>query len=76
MAIPRSEPNLDPVGLEVATHALCEQLGFEAQEQCAYLRRFADERVSMELEWVDTAALARAAVRAYLEAVRRRQAQQ
>jgi hypothetical protein len=74
--MPTFEPSIDRVGLEVATRALCEQLGVEAKEQCAYLRCFPDGRVSMELEWVDTASLARVAVLAYLEAIRRRHAQQ
>ncbi len=71
-----TDATTDPQGLEAATHALGEQLGVEAKEQCAYLHRFADGRVSMELEWVDTSALARAAVLAYLAAVRRRHTQQ
>ena len=63
---------IDPEGLEAATRALGAQLGEEAREQCAYFRRLADGRVSMELEWVDPASLARAAILAYLDAVRRR----
>ena len=66
---------LDPKGLEAATHALGDQLGAEAREQCAYFRRFADGRVSMELEWVDPTCLARVAILAYLDAVRHRRVQ-
>jgi len=65
---------IDLQGLEAAAHALVEQLGAEALEQRAYLHRFSDGRVSLELEWVDPTALAQAAVAAYLAAVRRSQA--
>ncbi len=75
-AMPNTPLTIDPEGLEAAAHALGERLGTEAREQNAYLHRFADGKVSMELEWVDPAPLARAAVMAYLAAIRQRQAQQ
>ena len=64
---------IDPEGMKAAAHALGEQLGADAEEQCAYLHRFADGKVSLELEWIDPALLARAAVDAYLTAILRRQ---
>jgi hypothetical protein len=69
-----TEVTIDPGGLEAARKALVECLRAEAEEQCAYLHRFADGRVSMELEWVDTNSLVRAAVVAYLEAALHRRA--
>ena len=71
-----SDPDIDREGLVAAALALCERLGAEADEQCAYFHRFADGRVSMELEWVDPTCLAGVAVLAYLEAVRRSSDQQ
>jgi hypothetical protein len=71
-----SASTIDAEGLEAATRALSEQLGAEAREQYAYLHRFDDGKVSMELEWVDPASLARAAVVAYLAAIRQQQAKQ
>ncbi len=73
-AMPCTPPSIDPQGLEAAARALGEQLGAEAREQNAYLHRFPDGKVSMELEWVDTIPLARAAVMAYLATVCRTQA--
>jgi len=73
--MPVADVTIDVEGLKAAALALGDRLGAEAKEQCAYLHRFADGRLSMELEWVDPASLARAAVLAYLDAIRRRQAQ-
>jgi hypothetical protein len=72
----QTTPTIDPEGLEAAARALGEQLGAEAREQNAYLHCFPDGKVSMELEWVDPAPLARAAVVAYLTAICGRQTQQ
>ncbi len=66
-------PPVDLQGLEAAAHALVEQLGAEALEQRAYLHRFSDGRVSLELEWVDPMALAHATVVAYLATQRQSQ---
>jgi hypothetical protein len=70
--MPTSRETIDPDALAAATLALDHQLGSEAQDQCGYLHRFSDGKVSLELEWVDPASLARAAVLAYLERVRRK----
>ncbi len=75
-AMPDTTLTIDPEGLEAAAHALGQRLGAEAREQNAYLHRFSDGKLSMELEWVDPASLARAAITAYLIAVRPRQARQ
>ncbi len=75
-AMPNTPLTIDPEGLEAAARALGERLGAEAREQHAYLHHFTDGKVSMELEWVDPASLARAAVTAYLIAVRPKQSRQ
>jgi hypothetical protein len=53
-------------GLRAATKAVGEQLRAEAQAQGAYVQLFDDGKVSLELEWIDPAELARAALQAYL----------
>ncbi len=63
---------IDPNGLEAAARAVGDQLGAEAREQNAFLHRFADGKVSLELEWIDPAVIAEAAVIAYLKATRDR----
>ncbi len=61
--------DLDPKGLLMALQALADWLGAEAEAQRAYLHRFSDGNVSLELEWLDLSGLARAAVTAYLDAL-------
>ena len=58
---------LDRKGLEAATDALWERLAAEAHQQGAFYRQFPDGRVSLELEWVDPAALVEAVVQHYLD---------
>ncbi len=60
---------LDEESLEVATQALGARLGAEAEEQWAYIHRFSDGKVSLELEWLDLGDLVRAVVCAYLQAL-------
>ena len=74
-AMPETTPIIDPTAIEAAARALGEELRLEAQEQHAYLHRFPDGKVSLELKWVDPAALARAVVVAYLAALRAKQTQ-
>ncbi len=52
--------------LGAAADALDLQLRAEAAEQCSYVHKFPDGRLSVELEWIDANGLARAAVVAYL----------
>ena len=58
---------LDQKGVKAAAEALREMLATEAQEQGASYRQFPDGRVSLELEWIDPAALVEAVVQSYIE---------
>jgi hypothetical protein len=58
--------NLDPRGIQNAEHALSEYLQQEAEQQRAYVFRFPDGRISLELEWLDVHSIAYAVVAAYL----------
>ncbi len=51
--------------LERAAEALEARLRAEADAQNAYLFKFPDGRVSLELEWIDLRAIARGVVTAY-----------
>ncbi len=66
-----NDMTIDPSGLRAAADALGERLGAEADQQQAYLHSFPDGKVSVELEWVDPADLAAAAIVAYLEHAQR-----
>ena len=57
---------LDPLALESATQALGDRLRSEANEQNAYLVRFPDGRVSVELEWIDIQSIAQHVIAAYV----------
>jgi hypothetical protein len=57
-------------GLRAATKAVGEHLRAEATAQGAYVHLFKDGKVSLELEWIDPADLARAVLQAYLGHVR------
>ena len=57
---------LDPLALERATQALGDRLRSEANEQNAYLVRFPDGRVSVELEWIDIQSIAQHVIAAYV----------
>jgi hypothetical protein len=58
--------NLDPHAIRSAERALDEYLRTEAEQQKAYLFRFPDGRVSVELEWIDLNSAAQKVVDAYL----------
>ena len=58
--------NLDPRAIQNAERALSEYLRAEAEQQRAYVFRFPDGRISLELEWVDVHSIAHAVVAAYV----------
>ena len=58
--------NLDPRGIQNAEQALSEYLRLEAEQQRAYVFRFPDGRISLELEWLDVHSIAQAVVAAYI----------
>jgi len=53
-------------GLQNATRALENKLSAEASAQNAYLFKFADGHVSLELEWLDIQGLAKEVIAAYI----------
>jgi len=53
--------------LEAAAAALDLRLQAEAAEQGSYLHRFADGKLSLDVEWIDPNSLAEAAIVAYLQ---------
>ena len=57
---------LDPNGIESAERALSDYLFAEAEQQRAYLVKFPDGRISIELEWVDVRSIAQTVVSAYM----------
>jgi hypothetical protein len=57
---------LDPRAIENAERALSEYLRLEAEQQRAYVFRFPDGRISLELEWLDVHSIAEAVVAAYV----------
>jgi len=58
--------DIDVRGLKNATKALENMLSAEASAQNAYLFKFADGRVSLELEWLDIQGLAKEVIAAYM----------
>lgn len=62
---------LDPHAVENAERALGEYLRAEAEQQKAYLFRFPDGRISLELEWVDVRSLAQTVIAAYVSSLAR-----
>ena len=60
---------LDPQAVENAERALGEYLRAEAEQQKAYLFRFPDGRISLELEWVDVRSLAQTVIAAYVSSL-------
>jgi hypothetical protein len=58
--------NLDPRAIQNAEQALTEYLSTEAEQQRAYVFRFPDGRISLELEWLDIHSIAEAVVAAYV----------
>ena len=61
-----SAPTFSSRAAPVASTALDRQLQMFATEQSGYVHRFPDGKWSVELEWICTTSLARAAVTAYL----------
>jgi hypothetical protein len=57
---------LDPHAIRSAEQALSEYLRAEAEQQKAYLFRFPDGRVSLELEWLDIGSIAQTVIAAYI----------
>ena len=68
------DPAIDVEALGAAAAAVIAQLGREANQQGSYLHTFIDGHVSAELEWIDPAGVARAAIVAYLRHVKPRAA--
>ena len=62
---------LDPHAVENAERALGEYLRAEAEQQKAYLFRFPDGRISLELEWVNVRSLAQTVIAAYVSSLDR-----
>jgi hypothetical protein len=58
--------NLDPRAIQNAEQALSDYLRTEAEQQRAYVFRFPDGRISLELEWLDVHSIAQAVVAAYV----------
>ena len=57
---------LDPRAIQNAERALSDYLCTEAEQQRAYVFRFPDGRISLELEWLDVHSVAHAVVAAYV----------
>jgi hypothetical protein len=57
---------LDPRAIQKAEWALSEYLRTEAEQQRAYVFRFPDGRISLELEWLDVRSVTHAVVAAYV----------
>ena len=62
---------LDPRAIENAERALGEYLRAEAEQQKAYLFRFPDGRISLELEWLDVRSIAQTVIAAYVSSLGR-----
>jgi hypothetical protein len=58
--------NLDQRAIRNAERALSDYLRAEAEQQKAYLFRFPDGRISLELEWLDVHSIAKTVVAAYV----------
>jgi hypothetical protein len=67
--------NLDPRAIQSAEQALSEYLRLEAEQQRAYVFRFPDGRISLELEWLDVHSIAQTVVAAYVASVADNQSQ-
>lgn len=63
--------NLDPNAIRDAEQALSEYLHAEAEQQKAYLFRFPDGHISLELEWLDVHSIARTVIAAYVACLNR-----
>jgi hypothetical protein len=61
---------LDPRAIQNAEQALSEYLRLEAEQQKAYVFRFPDGRISLELEWIDVHSIAQTVVAAYVTSLR------
>jgi hypothetical protein len=61
--------DLDARAIENAERALSEYLSAEAEQQRAYVFRFPDGRISLELEWLDIRSVAQAVVTAYVNSL-------
>jgi hypothetical protein len=61
--------NLDPRAIKSAEQALSDYLRTEAEQQRAYVFRFPDGRISLELEWLDIHSIAEAVVAAYVTSI-------
>ena len=57
---------LNPRAIRNAEHALSEYLRAEAEQQKAYVFRFPDGRISLELEWLDIHSVAKTVIAAYV----------
>jgi hypothetical protein len=57
---------LDSRGLAAASRVFHEWLDAEADLQHAYICRFPDGRISLEMEWLDITAMTQAIVLAYI----------
>ena len=57
---------LNPRAIRNAEQALSEYLRAEAEQQKAYVFRFPDGRISLELEWLDIHSVAKAVIAAYV----------
>jgi hypothetical protein len=58
---------INPKALQRATQALAEHLHSEAQAQNAYMTRFPDGRVSLELEWISLELIVKTVLLSYLK---------
>lgn len=58
---------LDPDALSSAEQTLHDILDSEAEQQQAYIFRFPDGHVSLELEWLDVRSITRTIIAAYVK---------
>jgi hypothetical protein len=61
---------LDPRAVQNAEQALSDYLCTEAEQQRAYVFRFPDGRISLELEWLDIHSIAQAVIAAYVTSLK------
>jgi hypothetical protein len=61
---------LDPRAVQSAEQALSDYLCSEAEQQRAYVFRFPDGRISLELEWLDIHSIAQAVIAAYVASLK------
>jgi hypothetical protein len=69
--VPGDAMTLDPRAIQSAEQALSRYLHAEAEQQRAYLFKFPDGRISLELEWIDVGSITHAVVSAYVAALNR-----